>query len=211
MRGAPVGKRSPRGLRRIIPADAGSTRLRQCCLAAARDHPRGCGEHLLMGTSPQQPQGSSPRMRGARPAIPRCRRRARIIPADAGSTRPRMRANRTGRDHPRGCGEHYPSQCHEDSLSGSSPRMRGALRHHGWRWTPRRIIPADAGSTILRPVSLQPGEDHPRGCGEHHSLVLVFRSSLGSSPRMRGAPTASMSSAPSSGIIPADAGSTASI
>ncbi len=71
--------------------------------------------------------GSSPRMRGA----PQCNRRDRaalgIIPAYAGSTRRRASAPRTGRDHPRVCGEHEGRSVSWKRTVGSSPRMRGAL------------------------------------------------------------------------------------
>ena len=66
MRGAPgVHLADPDG-RRIIPADAGSTRsqfMKQCPI---RDHPRGCGEHNLSFWNSFYNTGSSPRMRGAR-------------------------------------------------------------------------------------------------------------------------------------------------
>ena len=51
--------------RRIIPADAGSTPspIQRSC--ATRDHPRGCGEHVLTAWIWMLTRGSSPRMRGA--------------------------------------------------------------------------------------------------------------------------------------------------
>ena len=70
------------------------------------------------------------------------------------------------------------------------------------------IIPADAGSTksndnlnVIKP-------DHPRGCGEHISVHCRPSLGSGSSPRMRGALSCIRQSPGSSGIIPADAGST---
>ena len=50
-----------------------------------------------------------------------------------------------------------------------------------------RIIPADAGSTSFHIFSLVLAEDHPRGCGEHMSLMMRMIGCSGSSPRMRGA------------------------
>ena len=52
-------------LRRIIPADAGSTRTVDMLHPISKDHPRGCGEHNCQTGLPQCPRGSSPRMRGA--------------------------------------------------------------------------------------------------------------------------------------------------
>ena len=50
-------------------------------------------------------------------------------------------------DHPRGCGEHWPTLMAGIRPEGSSPRMRGALFNIYAFQTLRRIIPADAGST----------------------------------------------------------------
>ena len=54
-----------------------------------------------------------------------------IIPADAGSTCRRSCRTVLIRDHPRGCGEHITDSDGEMDLTGSSPRMRGALRLGG--------------------------------------------------------------------------------
>ena len=50
--------------------------------------------------------------------------------------------------------------------------------------------------------------DHPRGCGEHKSLVVRMAWNPGSSPRMRGARLSRRWVTSHPGIIPADAGST---
>ena len=50
--------------------------------------------------------------------------------------------------------------------------------------------------------------DHPRGCGEHVWCLLWLLRALGSSPRIRGARSGDRGQSSSSGIIPADAGST---
>ena len=90
----------------IIPADAGSTGIVQLVSTLTKDHPRGCGEHPIVGGVSNPVLGSSPRMRGA----PRCSTvrsyTQRIIPADAGSTRSPVGLTCRPKDHPRGCGEH---------------------------------------------------------------------------------------------------------
>ena len=110
----------------IIPADAGSTccgyRFQNC----SKDHPRGCGEHLLAGSPCFLLTGSSPRMRGARRLGRRHERDTRIIPADAGSTGMCWWTSPMTRDHPRGCGEHCAVRPAGRPRCGSSPRMRGA-------------------------------------------------------------------------------------
>ena len=90
-------------------------------------------------------------------------------------------------DHPRGCGEHYALFLFKDGEEGSSPRMRGAPILYTFGPVPRRIIPADAGSTSYRIKVVVQGQDHPRGCGEHSIGSLGTCGFRGSSPRMRGA------------------------
>ena len=65
MRGAPINKFAKTVTDRIIPADAGSTRLEQLRGMLGADHPRGCGEHYWRICSICACSGSSPRMRGA--------------------------------------------------------------------------------------------------------------------------------------------------
>ena len=71
----------------IIPACAGSTRTRLVPCRGNRDHPRMCGEHLIVPEISLVVSGSSPHVRGAL----RVRRvvvgHLGIIPACAGSTR----------------------------------------------------------------------------------------------------------------------------
>ena len=130
-------------------------------------------------------------MRGTRGPGPGEGPGCRIIPADAGNTKTFIRLSPDGRDHPRGCGEHFSVVESMVVLGGSSPRMRGTLELIIDGGDDRRIIPADAGNTT-RPMGrgLSPA-DHPRGCGEHTIVQRCYRH------MMR--------------IIPADAGNTLSI
>ena len=173
-----------------------------------KDHPRGCGEHSTNAVPMRFTGGSSPRMRGAlHNGRPR-ETTGGIIPADAGSTNSRPLRQRSIQDHPRGCGEHTIPRPSARPSRGSSPRMRGARlgvnRYCRRMW----IIPADAGSTASCTSERGRTGDHPRGCGEHSGPVLALALSVGSSPRMRGAPGDSPQIQPAGGIIPADAGST---
>ena len=70
------------------------------------------------------------------------------------------------KDHPRGCGEHDMSRQKEKGTKGSSPRMRGALLGDQSGVVGLRIIPADAGSTMIMTENARRFGDHPRGCGE---------------------------------------------
>ena len=126
VRGAHRPVRRPGKRLRIIPADAGSTLAEHHSQCGAWDHPRGCGEHGHGRHQARRRRGSSPRMRGAQAAKSSRNTVIRIIPADAGSTKPRTTRNGPSRDHPRGCGEHFASEAFGRFQSGSSPRMRGA-------------------------------------------------------------------------------------
>ena len=177
-------------MRRIIPADAGSTPRPTKPRWAGRDHPRGCGEHTSRISLDRHHAGSSPRMRGALDFSGGGHLSTEIIPADAGSTAPRSGWQISETDHPRGCGEHFIAFLLPIAKRGSSPRMRGAHVYRILVSAVRRIIPADAGSTIYVNNKLYTVEDHPRGCGEHDTGIRAYRSAGGSSPRMRGAPNA---------------------
>ena len=155
-----------------------------------RDHPRGCGERMSIAYWFQLSVGSSPRMRGALDFSGGGHLSTEIIPADAGSTAPRSGWQISETDHPRGCGEHFIAFLLPIAKRGSSPRMRGAHVYRILVSAVRRIIPADAGSTIYVNNKLYTVEDHPRGCGEHDTGIRAYRSAGGSSPRMRGAPNA---------------------
>ena len=169
MRGAPWVAWSTLTVIWIIPADAGSTIERIIMTYEIKDHPRRCGEHFLPAHACSLSWGSSPQMRGARPVLPAAVVQPRIIPADAGSTFLGSRYGSRHEDHPRRCGEHCFPVPSALGLGGSSPQMRGALDRQSEFHHCRRIIPADAGSTLDQ-ISVRFGnEDHPRRCGEHPS------------------------------------------
>ena len=92
--------------------------------------------------------------------------------------------------------------------AGSSPQMRGARILCCLHIRRIRIIPADAGSTQLKPVVQSVSGDHPRRCGEHLDQGGLHSPAEGSSPQMRGARAIRARSRFSVWIIPADAGST---
>ena len=86
--------------------------------------------------------------------------------------------------------------------------MRGARGQMDFKHGLGGIIPADAGSTIILELADSLKRDHPRGCGEHLSMISSVKAASGSSPRMRGAPNRIGSPLIFLRIIPADAGST---
>ena len=204
--------RGARGARRpgafdcgIIPAYAGSTRVRDGGLMAAEDHPRIRGEHTASHGLRGASGGSSPHTRGARPRRTATFSRRRIIPAYAGSTRPVRSQRSRCRDHPRIRGEHPRNAIVCPSREGSSPHTRGARR---WTRHDHRIIPAYAGSTPSGTTLGGISRDHPRIRGEHAWPARASAVRVGSSPHTRGALTQRAFVDPLLRIIPAYAGST---
>ena len=173
-----------------------------------RDHPRACGEHVIVSVVLLSSSGSSPRMRGT------LRRRginpqaAGIIPAHAGNTVSAWPVHGSIRDHPRACGEHRTQRVCADTERGSSPRMRGTPWIDRVRGVQAGIIPAHAGNTARKAPRTSPRRDHPRACGEHTICIMMSMQSGGSSPRMRGTRAGRMGYATGHGIIPAHAGNT---
>ena len=70
------------------------------------------------------------------------------------------------------------------------------------------IIPAHAGLTHFHVKAKLILWDHPRACGAHSALIVIFSLLSGSSPRMRGSLRDVCPQIPIVGIIPAHAGLT---
>ncbi len=155
---------------------------------------------LLGGPSPHArgaPEGS-----GGRTGI------GGTIPACAGSTRPRSCGRPLVWDHPRMRGEHGPRISISGSMTGPSPRARGALGQRPRRRAGLGTIPACAGSTWCGRGSMPARRDHPRVHGEHIVQQIPDQASQGPSPRARGALGVHPDHDPGRGTIPACAGST---
>ena len=208
LRGALVSLTTRHAVNGIIPALAGSTILATSPFGPYTDHPRACGEHMLLRPSMTMRSGSSPRLRGARccsrsPVA--CRG---IIPALAESTPFVTRLGAQLGDHPRACGEHKGNDMTRINIPGSSPRLRGALLPALESTEGHGIIPALAGSTRMHSTLTRAIWDHPRACGEHQHGPCDVQRGAGSSPRLRGARPPLHLLACDRGIIPALAGST---
>ena len=109
----------------LIPAGAGTTRLKSLKATLNRAHPRRCGDHALQGISNDPTYGSSPQVRGPRLAIRSYLSSLGLIPAGAGTTtRPLSAGGRDGA-HPRRCGDHVIGGSPSGSQYGSSPQVRG--------------------------------------------------------------------------------------
>ena len=194
----------------IIPAYAGNTHVPPSSLVPDRDHPRVCGEHPIQTDASTGIAGSSPRMRGTLAdqllQIPRLG----IIPAYAGNTKLDCRVLYATGDHPRVCGEHPIQTDASTGIAGSSPRMRGTRPTRADSQCRHGIIPAYAGNTRRAHLPPSGPRDHPRVCGEHCTVQPTSKTSMGSSPRMRGTLSSIVAFFTQQGIIPAYAGNTLS-
>ena len=135
----------------------------------------------------------------------------RIIPARAGPTPPVLRHGFSTPDHPRACGANESGNAHTRHRGGSSPRVRGQLRHPHRIPAQRRIIPARAGPTFLGCGDLGEHADHPRACGANELPVGDAADTHGSSPRVRGQLACRPRQLSKIRIIPARAGPTTGI
>ena len=152
--------------------------------------------------------GSSPRMRGTHANRQSKVYMQGIIPAYAGNTVLLFYGVSLFWDHPRVCGEHRALSSSVRISPGSSPRMRGTLHQAGETDRRSGIIPAYAGNTLSHACRRLHHRDHPRVCGEHRPNLRLQRLPQGSSPRMRGTPSAFRGGCVALGIIPAYAGNT---
>ena len=131
---------------RITPACAGNSRAAYIHLAAARDHPRVCGEQPPFWYTGGTEKGSPPRVRGTGRREWRTWGWKRITPACAGNS-PRFRRCRWWpKDHPRVCGEQATLLVARISEAGSPPRVRGTDNDGIPRLQSHGITPACAGN-----------------------------------------------------------------
>ena len=170
----------------ITPADAGTRRRGDPMERSNGDHPRGCGDKLILLRNFAAGFGSPPRMRGQDVSAILDELGEWITPADAGTRSFASQCSEAGEDHPRGCGDKTITFLFQSSGMGSPPRMRGQDPNMKRVFAYLRITPADAGTSNSCHSSASDGEDHPRGCGDKAGLKPINAETVGSPPRMRG-------------------------
>ena len=170
------------------------------------EHPRVCGENVVIASDRRAALGTSPRMRGKLLLRRYHQIEWRNIPAYAGKTMS-PRPHQSGlAEHPRVCGEtlhsssaialssEHPRVCGENLVSvktpgygiGTSPRMRGKLFLRLRFTLLERNIPAYAGKTAFCCTTESKLSEHPRVCGENSPTLRPRCGWIGTSPRMRG-------------------------
>ena len=132
----------------ITPAGAGKTKRRKQKRTLSWDHPRRCGENAGQNPNIVRHLGSPPQVRGKRASGGAESPRKRITPAGAGKTHRAIHYPRSGRDHPRRCGENSGGVSARHTRLGSPPQVRGKLTYPRYSVKSSRITPADAGKTF---------------------------------------------------------------
>ena len=135
---------------RITPAHAGKRLEVMAKRNDWGDHPRPCGEKCLRSTSMTQWRGSPPPMRGKGIRAEMKLEDSRITPAHAGKSLRAQLKKQSREDHPRPCGEKYPTCKIMRCTTGSPPPMRGKATLFGVGLFAPRITPAHAGKSRMR-------------------------------------------------------------
>ena len=186
------GKRQAHGTtargQRLIPARAGKTRCHRGCHLLLRAHPRACGENSTAAVAFGSSAGSSP-VSYTQLTLPKTDQvcRSRWAPDNSRPSAPRTDG------------------------SGSSPRVRGKLISFSASCGVCGLIPARAGKTLGLTQGQITRRAHPRACGENGRIGVPVSLASGSSPRVRGKRTSTVSPSLTTGLIPARAGKTRSV
>ena len=130
----------------ITPACAGNSRPTWFAHLLRGDHPRVCGEQVIVFSVRFRIKGSPPRVRGTGILIAVDLRLQGITPACAGNRAEAARSGSGRKDHPRVCGEQSASLSRASAVMGSPPRVRGTAAGHQDGGYPGRITPACAGN-----------------------------------------------------------------
>ena len=187
-RGRLPGRDPGPDLPRLIPALAGTTRLRRRRGSSRRAHPRAGGDDSRRRPSQSGGRGSSPRWRGRLHLRTTKQWSMGLIPALAGTTQRPPPRGKVSRAHPRAGGDDLAPIAAFKSHCGSSPRWRGRPKWALSAEVGGRLIPALAGTTALS-VSTRAGTTaHPRAGGDDFSMPPINGLKTGSSPRWRGRP-----------------------
>ena len=150
----------------LTPANAGTTPNQSPRGYGREAHPRECGDDSSWPSTPSTEFGSPPRMRGRPPRLPRSWCSCRLTPANAGTTFDGAKFLFERTAHPRECGDDGWAFACGIAVVGSPPRIRGRLEKDRGIFDPRRLTPANAGTTEDEARSAMADTAHPRECGD---------------------------------------------
>ena len=151
-------------------------------------HPRSRGENAYLALPTVSAEGSSPLARGKHVYPRDIWPLLGLIPARAGKTISHGTHRILRRAHPRSRGENSGGSAFRLTALGSSPLARGKRYRADTIPLDKGLIPARAGKTQGREVSLAAHAAHPRSRGENSMVVVSAISVPGSSPLARGKP-----------------------
>ena len=162
---------------RITPACAGNSGWRIQKGDVVEDHPRVCGEQVLLPSSRSPPEGSPPRVRGTVICFVNIFCKNRITPACAGNRTARWICGANTKDHPRVCGEQIFPNPIGFRTTGSPPRVRGTVAGPDGRprraGSPPRVRGTAASFTVkLRGLGITPA---CAGNSVHFAPVVPYR------------------------------------
>ena len=171
---------------RITPACAGKSSGGSTYVISLKDHPRLCGEKLLVSSKISPLLGSPPPVRGKVGSCAAQMQGVRITPACAGKRLKELMERWNNEDHPRLCGEKRGACNHNKVIMGSPPPVRGKVDNIPEDERLNRITPACAGKSRSRYRTLNGVQDHPRLCGEKFAMCQFVPVEIGSPPPVRG-------------------------
>ena len=151
----------------LIPAHAGKTRGRMPASPGLRAHPRSRGENGWDAATNLAAAGSSPLTRGKQDLARQPPQGRGLIPAHAGKTSISRVGSWVSRAHPRSRGENRIWRDNRLKVAGSSPLTRGKQVFRGSEAGCRGLIPAHAGKTMGRSITIARAGAHPRSRGEN--------------------------------------------
>ena len=131
----------------ITPAYAGKSKMGVVSPGARQDHPRVCGEKMIVWSVCLASVGSPPRMRGKDSRSSELELSSGITPAYAGKRCNSKATAPLQRDHPRMCGEKAEATLPQLSTAGSPPHVRGKARADSAIGNDAGITPACAGKS----------------------------------------------------------------
>ena len=148
VRGKAVAQLFSEQFQRITPACAGKSAAASSSAMPRGDHPRVCGEKMLVNLPESSSKGSPPRVRGKGRWTVSRQHEPGITPACAGKRRQSPCISFQEWDHPRVCGEKQRQSQFNSGSMGSPPRVRGKVFDPCPIDCTSRITPACAGKSI---------------------------------------------------------------
>ena len=193
----------------IIPTRVGTSNIKITNNVIYKDHPHACGDKTKLSHSFHKSTGSSPRVWGQAYSGSDVTTPKGIIPTRVGTSLSLLPFGLSLWDHPHACGDKTFSKNTGRCLQGSSPRVWGQVEGVPSRFIVYRIIPTRVGTSSIARGEHKQVRDHPHACGDKINIGLKLYLQQGSSPRVWGQASKSMSAGIISRIIPTRVGTSA--